>query len=70
MESSLASWKGCLSIRPITGRSGHGVDALLGTVTDLVPKWTKFIPAYQLNSWRYTMSKSLAGALAGTSPSG
>ena len=46
------------------------MDALLGTVTDLVPKWTKFIPAYQLNSWRYTMSKSLAGALAGTSPSG
>jgi hypothetical protein len=52
-------------VKPLTGATGQGLPEILQRFVELVPKWSSFIPAYRLNSWRFNMATGLAGASTG-----
>jgi hypothetical protein len=62
IDAGMASWRDCMSVKPLTATTGQGLQEILQHVTELIPKWSTFIPPYRLSAWRYKMALALAGA--------
>ena len=62
INTSLASWQDCITVKPLTGATGRGAREILQHLVDTVPRWSRFVPAHQLAAWRYKMAAALQGA--------
>ena len=56
IDTGLASWKDCITVHGMSGASGDGVDAVMQHITEALPKWSSFIPRWQLSSWRHRVA--------------
>jgi hypothetical protein len=59
INSNLASWRDCIEIKPLTGKTGKGMDAILKYIADGVSRWDTYIPTRTLNAWRYKLSQGM-----------
>lgn len=58
VDTGLASWKDCITIQPMSGAMRAGVDDALQHISEKVPKWSTFVPRWQLSRWRQQVSQA------------